>query len=206
LARWVHDVSGVTAQIAPMPLDPVAIAETTPPPPHGQLLAVGRLVHEKGFDVLIEAVAETQLPLILVGDGPLRAELEDLAARRHAPVRFVGAVPPSALAHLYIEARAVVVPSRREGFGLVAAEALASARTVIASRVGGLVDIVTPGVNGTLVPPDDPATLAEALRQLDPALGQAGPATVAYLSAANVAQRELRLYASILAEHPHGAD
>jgi len=88
----------------------------------------------------------------------------------------------------------------------VAAEALASGRAVVASAVGGLTDIVQPGVNGVLVAPNDAGALAEALGSLDPTLGTAGPATVSHLTPAHVAERELRLYRSLLASRAHRAD
>ncbi len=80
-------------------------------------------------------------------------------------MRFLGPLPRAALYERMATAHAVVVPSRREGLGLVAVEALALGRPVIASHVGGLPEVVTAGT-GMLVPPEDPAALAHALQSL----------------------------------------
>src|SRR5205807_2333942 len=103
----------------------------------------------------------------VVGEGDRGDELEALAASSGARVEFTGALAPAELTARYRQARAVVVPSRREGFGIVAAEAAAAGRAVIASAVGGLPDIVRPGVNGVLVPPGDVDALARAIADLD---------------------------------------
>src|SRR5207248_2745877 len=148
----------------------------------------------KGFDVLVRAAARAGVPVVIVGEGDQRDGLEALIASTGAHVELVGALPPAALAARYRDARAVVVPSRREGFGIVAAEAAAAGRAVIASAVGGLPDIVQPGVNGVLVPPDDVDALARALATLDPSLGAGGPATVAWLSPESIAARNIEVY------------
>ncbi len=91
-----------------------------------------------------------------------------------------------------LAAHAVVVPSRREGLGLVAVEALALGRPVIASRTGGLPEVVTPGA-GVLVTPDDPDALAAALRALPlPAPPDPAPAVARHdLSTVIAAHREM---------------
>jgi glycosyltransferase involved in cell wall biosynthesis len=126
-------------------------------PPH--VLYVGRLSEEKGVRVLAEAAAG--LPLVVVGDGPLR----DLVPQA------VGFVPPAELGPWYERASVVVVPSLREGYGMVAREAMAHGRPVVASATGGLLDAIEHGVTGLLVPPGDVVGLREALGRLlaDPA-------------------------------------
>ncbi len=121
-------------------------------PPH--VLYAGRLSREKGVEDLLEA--GEGLELRIVGDGPLRDRVP-------GPTGFVSA---AALARHYREAAVVCCPSRREGFGLVAAEAMAHGRPVVASRVGGLVDLVIDRETGLLVPPRDPAALRRALDEL----------------------------------------
>ena len=140
---------------------PVTIPDTVgepDDPPH--VLYVGRLSEEKGVRELAEAARG--LPLVVVGDGPLRPLFPDA----------VGFVPPHELGPYYERAAVVVVPSRREGYGMVAREALAHGRPVVATAVGGLVDAVEDGVTGVLVPPGDVAALRAALERLlaDPAL------------------------------------
>ena len=127
-------------------------------PPH--ILYAGRLSEEKGVLELVEATAG--LPCVIVGDGPLRARVDGA----------IGFVPPAELGAYYERAAIVCVPSRREGYGLAAREAMAYGRPVVASAVGGLRDAIEDGVDGLLVPPRDPAALRAALERLlgDPAL------------------------------------
>jgi glycosyltransferase involved in cell wall biosynthesis len=200
LASWAKDVAGVDAVVAPMPLGVDRVPSPTPPPPDGPVLAVGRLVPEKGFDVLIRAVAETGDRLVVVGDGDIRQALDSLTRSTNADVTFAGSVDPTELARDYAAARVVAVPSRREGFGMVAAEALAAGRAVVGTRVGGLPDLVTDGVTGTLVAPDDVAALVDALRSTDPALGANGPAAVAWLRPDAIAARNLAAYDAAVAD------
>jgi glycosyltransferase involved in cell wall biosynthesis len=93
--------------------------------------------------------------LVVAGDGPLRDRVPGA----------LGFVPHDELERLYRRAAVVVCPSRREGFGVVCAEAMAHARTVVASAVGGLLDLVVDGETGLLVPPRDPAALRSALER-----------------------------------------
>jgi len=120
--------------------------------PH--VLYVGRLSEEKGIRDLLEATEG--LPRVIVGDGPLRSLVPDA----------VGFVPPSMLGPYYERAAVIVCPSHREGYGVVAREAMAYGRPVVAAAVGGLTDAVEDGVTGLLVPPRDPAALRAALERL----------------------------------------
>jgi glycosyltransferase involved in cell wall biosynthesis len=148
----------------------------------GTLLgAAGRFVPQKGFDVLLRALAELpQASLLLVGDGPERPRLERLVDELglRDRVELTGWRPDAA--RLLAAVDAVVVPSRAEPFGLVALEAMSAGVPVIASAVDGLAEVVTDGETGLLVPPDDPRLLAEAIarvlvdRSLSRALGERG--------------------------------
>ena len=153
--------------VVPMPVAKDRFAPSTPVPDEGPVVAVGRLMAEKGFDVLIEAVAllpaDERPEVVIVGDGPDRALLEALALRRDVSATFPGAVPPSEIGEWYRRARLVCVPSRREGFGMVVPEALAAGRPVVASAVGAAPAFITDGTNGHLVPPDDAVALSDAL-------------------------------------------
>jgi len=139
-------------------------------PPH--VLYVGRLSEEKGILEFLEATEG--MPRVIVGDGPLRERTPDA----------IGFVPPHELGPYYERAAVVACPSRREGYGVVARQAMAYGRPVVASAVGGLLDAVEDGVTGLLVPPRDPAALRAAIERLleDPALrlrlGAAGRACV----------------------------
>jgi glycosyltransferase involved in cell wall biosynthesis len=124
--------------------------EATPP----EVLYAGRLSEEKG---VLELVAATRgMNLVVAGDGPLRARVP--SAR--------GFVPNDELQALYARAAVVACPSRREGFGVACLEAMAHARPVVATSVGGLRDLVVDGHTGLVVPPRDPEALRAALRRL----------------------------------------
>lgn len=126
------------ARIVPVPVEvPEHVGEPEEPP---HVLFVGRLSEEKGILEFLEATEE--LPRVIVGDGPLRARVPEA----------VGWVPPSELGRYYERAAVVCVPSRREGYGMVAREAMAYGRAVVATPVGGLVDVVADGETGLLVP------------------------------------------------------
>ncbi len=138
------------------------------------VLAVGRLAAQKGFGTLLDAAARwrdmrPEPVLVIVGEGPLEAELKRHAARLRLDVRFLGHrddVPA-----LLASAAVFVLPSVWEGQPLILQEALRAAVPIVATRVGG-----TPELTGEdaalLVPPGDPARLAEAVRTVltDPAL------------------------------------
>jgi glycosyltransferase involved in cell wall biosynthesis len=136
------------------------------------VLYVGRLSPEKNIDTLLEAVGD--LNLVVAGDGPLRASVPNA----------LGAVPHTEVERLIERASVVVAPCEREGFGLAAAEAMAFARPVVAAAGGALLDLVTDGETGLLVPPRDAAAMRAAVERLleNPALrerlGRAGSALV----------------------------
>ena len=157
---------------------PDAVREPEEP---AHLLYVGRLSAEKGLLELVEAAHG--LPLEVVGDGPLRARVRGA----------VGFVPARQFGSWYERAAVVVVPSRREGYGVVAREAMAWGRPVVASAVGGLLDAVEDGVTGLLVPPRDVAALRGALERL---LGDAELRARFGAAAREKARRELSLDAA----------
>lgn len=157
---------GVRAsQITTLPLyAPARIGRSGP----GEgVVFVGQLVRGKGVDVLIEAVARTGTPTIVIGDGPERAALEAQATAARAAVTFTGWLPEQEVAARVARARAVVMPSRvPETFGMVGVEAMALGTPTIASMVGGVGAWLTPEVTGLAVPPGDPVALASAIRRL----------------------------------------
>jgi type III pantothenate kinase len=130
---------------------PVSVASPEEPP---HVLYVGRLSEEKGVLELVEAARG--LPLRVVGDGPLRARVPEA----------VGFVPPGELGPWYERAAVVAAPSRREGYGVVAREAMAWGRPVVSSAVGGLLDAVDDEVTGLRVQPRDVPALRAALQRL----------------------------------------
>jgi glycogen(starch) synthase len=152
--------------------------ETAPrcpaPPPTDEplLLCLGRLVDDKGFDIAIDAFARIaatwpRARLRVVGEGPARSDLERRAAQRGvAPrVEFFGALPPEATPAAFAAATLVLMPSRVEGLPSVALQAAAAGRALIASRAGGLPELVRDGETGILVD-NDAGAFATAVAHL----------------------------------------
>jgi len=138
------------------------------PVPHaGPVLSVGRLIPDKGMDVVIEACAATKRALVIAGSGPERAALEARAAALGADVRFAGFVGRAELAALYQQASVAVLAARRgEGLPNVLLEAMAHGRPVIATPCAGTRNLLADGGNGLLVAPEDAPALAAALTRL----------------------------------------
>lgn len=172
--RTVRNISREHIHLVPNPVDAKAVREQagSPQPRDGlfRFCTVGNLFRQKGADVLLEAlaIAEPSLPraweLMLVGDGPRRAELEALARTRGIAdhVTFHGeianAYPVMARADVFVS------PSRWEGFGVALVEALSLGVPVVATACpGGPSEILAGGEHGLLVPSEDPAKLADAL-------------------------------------------
>ena len=139
------------------------------------LLFVGRLDgpgRQKGLDTLLAALplvlASHPVRLQVVGAGPGEGRFREMAARLRVGdhVTFHGFVRQAVLPPYYRDADLVVLPSRRESFGLVLAEAMASGRPVIASSVGAIQEVVEDGSTGLLIPPDDPKACADAIVSL----------------------------------------
>ena len=143
-----------------------------------RIMFVGRLVEKKGCAVLIEAVRQLgdDWSLQIVGDGPLRADLERQAAG--LPVEFAGSLGRQRLSAAYAEASVAVFPSvaaasgDQDGLPVALLEAMAAGCAVVASRMPGIDAAVVDGESGLLVPPGDATALAAALRRLldDPGL------------------------------------
>lgn len=131
------------------------------------VLYVGRLVAEKGLRELVEAVqglrgTHPRAELVLVGDGPMRDELETLAANPANRLRLVGAQAPEEVAHWMAACDLLALPSYSEGHPNVLVEALACGRPVVSTPVGGVPEVVDDSC-AILVPPRDAAALSAAL-------------------------------------------
>jgi glycosyltransferase involved in cell wall biosynthesis len=175
-------------EIVPSGVDlPSEVGPEANPP---EVLFAGRLSPEKGVLELMEAAGS--MKLVVAGDGPLRTQVP----------QALGFVPPAELARLYARAAVVACPSHREGFGVACLEAMAHGRPVVASGVGGLLDLVVNGETGILVEPGNVPALRTALERLlaDPELrrrmGEAGRRRAAeHFSWESVTRKTLDVYA-----------
>lgn len=171
------------------------------------VFALGRHVYYKGFDVLIQAMAEVPAVLLLGGDGPMTAELRNLADNTGAQVHFAGEIPEADLPAYFhacdVYCLSSVAPA--EAFGIVQAEAMACAKPVVNTWLHNGVNAVAPdGVCALTVNPGDVAALSAALNQVlaDPALaqrlGEAGRVRVLQsFSVEAMVRQTLALYASV---------
>jgi glycosyltransferase involved in cell wall biosynthesis len=176
--------------VIPMPIDPsvAAAAEDDGRRPTGGpalLLFVGRLVERKGASYAVRALTELveagrDVRMAIVGEGPERETLAELARVLGVAdrVEMVGSVPTSEVRHWYERASVFVMPAvtdwkgEQEGFGMVIVEAMSHGVPVVASRSGGIPDIIRDGENGLLVPERDIGGLATAIGRVldDPGL------------------------------------
>jgi glycosyltransferase involved in cell wall biosynthesis len=180
--------------------------------PSNRLLFVGRLNAQKGTALLLDALAAMRVPaeLDVVGDGPDADALKAQAARLGVSgrIRWHGSLPQPRLVDFYRAASALVVPSRDEGFGLVAVEAQLCETPVVAFASGGLADSIEDGVTGYLTPAGDAAALAttlDAVLQSDGRhdVGRAGRQfALARYAPESVARRYRLLYESALRPSP----
>ncbi|RYX83090.1 glycosyltransferase family 1 protein [bacterium] len=139
-----------------------------------RLLALGRLVEAKGFDVAIEAFAALKprfpsLQMTIAGNGPAFDDLNRLVESKglQDSIAMPGWVAPEEVPKLISAHTLTVMPSRiREAFGLVALQAAQMARPVVASRLGGIPEVVEDGVSGALVEPDDVEGFGTAIESL----------------------------------------
>ncbi|MFO0865689.1 MAG: glycosyltransferase family 4 protein [Gemmataceae bacterium] len=182
--------------------------------PRGYAFFLGRLRKRKAVDVLLDAYARLpagSLPLVIAGDGEDRPGLEEQAKQLGLADRviFLGGVGMPLKAYLYQNALFTTVPSRDwEAFGLVVLESFASSTPVIATTLAGLVDLIRPGETGLTVPPEDAASLSEAMARLsaDPAktirMGEAATRFAADFAWSEVAKRHIELFEMLRAASP----
>jgi glycosyltransferase involved in cell wall biosynthesis len=139
---------------------PIDVGRFTPGRPDDYYLIVSRLTRYKRIDLAIDAVRLVDRELVVVGEGPLRAELEERA--RGARVRFAGAASDDDLRRLYAGCRALIFP-QEEDYGLTPLEAQASGRPVIAFAAGGALETIVDGVTGTFFHEQTPNAVAAAI-------------------------------------------
>jgi len=167
LVPKIGSLSSVILNALPEP--PLSPAQLSFDPP--QLLCLGRLVEDKGFDLALIALSSLvgrfpQMRLIIAGEGPARTDLERQGSKLGIlnAVQFTGPVEPEMVPRLLNTATVVVMPSRwEEPFGLVALEAALMARPIVASRVGGLAEVIAHNQTGILVEKENGQALAASI-------------------------------------------
>jgi glycogen(starch) synthase len=178
--------------------------------PRPYVLGIGRLVKQKGFDVLIKAFAKADIAshdLLLAGEGSERQALEQLVESLSLKDRvlFLGRADRPTAVSLFKGCSFFVLPSRHEPQGIVNLEAMAAGKAVIASRVGGVPEIVLDGETGILVAGEDDAELATALTRLGnnetlrQKLGDAGQRRSQEFSWSAIADQYIDIYRKVMA-------
>jgi glycosyltransferase involved in cell wall biosynthesis len=152
---------------SPVPMGVGAQSGLRPSSREPRYLFVGRLIEAKGIDILLEAFRNADGgELWIAGNGPLSG-LVERAAQADARIRVFGHLDASQLHDLYRQVDVFVLPSRHDVWGLVVNEAQVYGLPVIATeQVGAAEDLIDPGVNGLVVPTDDPESLSDAMREI----------------------------------------
>ncbi len=172
LCRWTGVAAWPRLKVIHCGIEPHHFAETAPLPTKLRLVAIGRFSEQKGFPLLIEAIAiaarlNPGLHVTLVGDGELRGEMEAMidlyTLRRH--ITLTGWLAEDQVRDALSEAQALVLPSFAEGLPMVVMEAMAAGRPVIATAIAGIPELITPET-GWLVPAGDVQGLADAIDTL----------------------------------------
>jgi colanic acid/amylovoran biosynthesis glycosyltransferase len=170
--RWADHADWPKVHVVRCGLDPSYLDGSSPVAPVAsrKLVCIGRLVEQKGPLLLVEAAGKLRdrgvdFELVLVGDGPMRVEIERLIERLKLGdrVKLAGWMSKAEVRQTLIEARAMVLPSFAEGLPVVLMEALALGRPVITTYVAGIPELVKPGESGWLVPPGSVDDLVEAM-------------------------------------------
>lgn len=173
LYRWADYPDWAKIHVVHCGVDAAYIAPASAPLPDApRLVCVGRLAEQKGQLVLVQAAARLRdrgvpFELVLVGDGPMRGEVERLIARLdlEGHIRIAGWSDGVGVRREILASRALVLPSCAEGLPVVLMEALALGRPVIGTYVAGIPELVRPGIDGWLVPPGSVEDLVGALRE-----------------------------------------
>jgi len=133
--------------------------------------AIGRMVWQKGFEFLIKAIPDIvevtpDTRFLLVGDGPLRPNLENLARKLNVYDRIIFTGFRSDIPDLLSTTDVLAVPSLQEGFPMITLEAMAMAKPVVATQIQGITEQIVDGKEGVLIPPRNPEALARTVQRL----------------------------------------
>jgi len=172
----------------------------------GYVLSLGRMVHTKGLQYLLQAAKEIDANLIIAGAGPERERMQALSQRYGlmAKVEFLGRVSEEKKKELFSACTVFVMPSLFESYGIAAAEAMSYGKAVVATQVGGLPEVVADC--GVLVPPRDPGALARAInvlladRSMREELGRRARERASLFSWDRVAEMQERVYLEVVGQ------
>jgi glycosyltransferase involved in cell wall biosynthesis len=172
LYRWCEHEQWSKIQVIHCGVDDMFLTQAPiPVPDQPRLVCVGRLCEQKGHLLLLEAAGQLvaeglSFMLVLVGDGPLRTEIETMITRLGLQdhVEITGWASNSEVHQHILASRAMVLPSFAEGLPVVVMEALALSRPVISTYVAGIPELVEPEICGWLVPPGSVEALTNAMR------------------------------------------
>ena len=172
--RWAAHADWEKIHVVRCGLDPSYLDGSGPVPPNAnnQMVCIGRLAEQKGPLLLVEAAGKLRdrgvdFELILVGDGPMRGEVEALIRRLDlgSRVKLAGWMSKPEVRQVLIDSRLMVLPSFAEGLPVVLMESLAIGRPVITTYVAGIPELVVPGDSGWLVPPGAVDDLVDAMAE-----------------------------------------
>lgn len=174
LYRWAALADWHKLHVVHCGIEPAKFATPAPLPTGGpHLVAIGRLAEQKGFSLLIEAIALAaptipDLHLTLVGDGPMRAEIEGMIAAHNlgGKVTLTGWLDEAGVKTALTQAQALILPSFAEGLPMVVMEAMALGRPVIATAIAGVPELVVAGQTGWLIPAGNAPLLRDAIANL----------------------------------------
>lgn len=174
LMRWVPSGQWDKIQLVHCGLDEQFLNDVVPPPVEAaRLVCVGRLCVEKAQPILVKAVEKlhqegVSCEIVLVGDGPLRTDVEAAVKKAglQRSISITGWASGKRVKQEIAKARALVLPSFAENLPVVIMEAMALGRPVVSTYVAGIPELVRPGENGWLVPPSDVDALAATLREI----------------------------------------
>lgn len=173
LCRWASFPTWERLHVVHCGIEPERYTEPTPLPEGDrlELVVIGRFVEQKGQMLLVQAMQELSdldVHLTLVGDGPMRPELEAAIAKAGLQDRITltGWIDETGVEAALVGSHAMAMPSLAEGLPMVVMEAMAMGRPVIGTYIAGFPELVLPCENGWLVPAGDPSAMAGAIREL----------------------------------------
>ena len=204
IGEYFEEIGCKNIKVIPNGIDPGKFENLTKKPHDGfVIITVARLEKVKGTEYLIGAFARLsllgRLSLVIIGDGSERKNLENLVKKLNLEerVEFLGEIPNERIPEYLAGADCFVLPSLKEGFGIVVLEAMAAGVPVVASKVGGIMDIIEDGKTGLLVEPGNSEDIAKAIREAHSGR-KFFKADLEKYNWQNIAERVFKIYENII--------